>query len=290
MPAPKRLTSWNAPPPAPAASRSSPTWARMQAAIPTAACRHQPPTTTGLQRKMPMELPPIRRPAAALTTPPPWVDYPSTGETPVAGSVSNTYMATHSDTDGAWESITERQSGGKPQNRYAYLEHHWNFNVGAGVTVTVFAKAWRSGSNASESFNLEYSTNGGATFQPVPLMIISSTSSGNIQSANIPDAPSGSITLRVRDNQQQSGNTTLSTFNVDHLYIRVYSATGEPPPAYPPAAPSGMTAVAASSSAINLGWTDASNDELGFRVERSPDGLTGWVEIADLAAGTTKPW
>jgi hypothetical protein len=117
-------------------------------------------------------------------------------------------------------------------------------------------------------------------------MIISSTSSGNIQSANIPDAPSGSITLRVRDNQHQAGNTTLSTFNVDHLYIRVYSATGQPPPANPPADPSGMTAEAASSSSINLGWTDASNDELGFRVERSPDGLTGWVEIADLGAGT----
>jgi hypothetical protein len=59
----------------------------------------------------------------------------------------------------------------------------------------------------------------------------------------------------------------------------------EPDPMGFAGAPSGMTATAASSSAINLAWTDASNDEIGFTVERSPNGSTNWVVIADLGVG-----
>jgi FtsP/CotA-like multicopper oxidase with cupredoxin domain len=63
---------------------------------------------------------------------------------------------------------------------------------------------------------------------------------------------------------------------------------GEPPPAFPaglgyseyyvlgggspPAAPSGLNATAASSSAIDLSWTDNSNDETSFNIERSLGG------------------
>jgi hypothetical protein len=106
-----------------------------------------------------------------------------------------------------------------------------------------------------------------------------------MQSANIPGAPSGSIILRVQDNHQASGNRNRSTFHVDHLYIRVGNGTGEPPPTDPPAAPTGMTATAASSSAINLTWVDNSDDEFGFKVERSLTGSSNWVEIANLGAG-----
>ncbi|HWW77887.1 MAG TPA: S8 family serine peptidase [Pyrinomonadaceae bacterium] len=41
----------------------------------------------------------------------------------------------------------------------------------------------------------------------------------------------------------------------------------------PPAAPSGLKAAAASKSQINLTWGDNSNDETGFRVESSTDGV-----------------
>ena len=39
-----------------------------------------------------------------------------------------------------------------------------------------------------------------------------------------------------------------------------------------PAAPSALSAVAASSSQINLTWADNSNNESGFKIERSTDG------------------
>lgn len=53
-----------------------------------------------------------------------------------------------------------------------------------------------------------------------------------------------------------------------------------------PLAPSNLTAVTASSSQIDLGWTDNSANELAFIVERSPD-ATNWLAIASLAGGQT---
>ena len=53
----------------------------------------------------------------------------------------------------------------------------------------------------------------------------------------------------------------------------------------PPAAPTNLTAAAASSSRINLAWTDNSIDEEGFKVERSTDGVN-FAEVATLPANT----
>ncbi len=53
-----------------------------------------------------------------------------------------------------------------------------------------------------------------------------------------------------------------------------------------PAAPTNMTATALSPSEISLNWSDNSNDETGFRLERSADGVN-WVEIGVFAGNTT---
>ena len=49
-----------------------------------------------------------------------------------------------------------------------------------------------------------------------------------------------------------------------------------------PSAPTGLVATAASSSQINLAWNDVST-ETGYRVERSPNGSSNWVEIGQLS-------
>jgi hypothetical protein len=55
----------------------------------------------------------------------------------------------------------------------------------------------------------------------------------------------------------------------------------------PPAAPSGMTATAVSSSQINLSWTDNSTNEANFHVDRCEgSGCTPATTIATLPAGT----
>jgi len=84
-----------------------------------------------------------------------------------------------------------------------------------------------------------------------------------------------------------------------YYYYRVYAyndsgnsttyAAATPPfvqtPDTIPTAPSGLVASTTSSSQINLNWTDASNNESGFRIERSLESIT-WTEITTTTANT----
>jgi len=68
-------------------------------------------------------------------------------------------------------------------------------------------------------------------------------------------------------------------------YSNVASATTQQDP---PSAPSGLTATAASTSQINLFWTNNANNATGYMVERSANGGGSWTEIAStLSANTT---
>ena len=53
-----------------------------------------------------------------------------------------------------------------------------------------------------------------------------------------------------------------------------------------PSAPSNLTASAASPFQINLSWSDTSNNEDGFKVERSLD-ETNFTQIAQVMSNTT---
>src|SRR5690606_29048847 len=63
----------------------------------------------------------------------------------------------------------------------------------------------------------------------------------------------------------------------------VVHGTEVPPPENPPASPSGLAATAVSSSRIDLAWSDNSDDESGFRIERSTNG-SDWSQIATVGA------
>ncbi|HKB02951.1 MAG TPA: matrixin family metalloprotease, partial [Gemmataceae bacterium] len=65
------------------------------------------------------------------------------------------------------------------------------------------------------------------------------------------------------------------------------SAPPAPPPApTAPTAPAGLSATPASSSRVDLTWTDQSNNEDGFRVEQSADGTT-FTFVANVGANAT---
>ena len=64
------------------------------------------------------------------------------------------------------------------------------------------------------------------------------------------------------------------------------TATPAPTPTPIPATPTNLVATAVSSSQINLSWTDNSNNETGFKVERSPNG-TSFSQIALRGANVT---
>jgi len=65
------------------------------------------------------------------------------------------------------------------------------------------------------------------------------------------------------------GGTPPPAFPAGQGYSEKYALGGG---ANPPAAPSGLGATAVSTSQIDLSWTDSSNDETGFNIERSLDG------------------
>lgn len=54
----------------------------------------------------------------------------------------------------------------------------------------------------------------------------------------------------------------------------------------PPAAPSGLSATAGSATQINLSWTNNATNQTGFKVERSPDGVS-FAQIGTTGAATT---
>lgn len=212
--------------------------------------------------------------------PPTSVDYFSNSGSMVAGTVSGSHTNTHDD-DGVTQSITEQLSGGKPSSRYSYLEYRWSFSISAGATATVYANAWSNGSADLDTFKFEYSLNNGGSF--TTMFNVSSTSSGNLQSFELPGTPSGSVLIRVIDTNRAAGKNNLDTVVIDQLFIQVRNPSTEPPDG----GPTGLSATAVSSSRIDLNWSNASTNESGLKVERSLTSGGPWTEVADLAAGTS---
>ncbi len=94
-------------------------------------------------------------------------------------------------------------------------------------------------------------------------------------------------------------NTSLTAATTYYYKVTAYNSAGESvasnidnattgtPPVTPPVAPSNLVATAASSTSINLTWSDNSNDEAGFRVYRGTTSGTVTTLVTTLGAGTT---
>ena len=72
-------------------------------------------------------------------------------------------------------------------------------------------------------------------------------------------------------------NFTMNSYSVE------YSTTSTSPPA----ASTNLTATVASSTAIDLAWTDNANNEDGFKIERSLTSGSGFSQIATVGANIT---
>ena len=130
------------------------------------------------------------------------------------------YQATHTD-NSSTQSITERQSGGKPANRYDYLQHGWTFNISSGVVVSLFANTWTNADGLEDAFIFEVSTDG-TTYTEV--FTVTSNDINNVESAVLSSGTSGTVYVRVRDTNQSKGKRNLETIYIDHLYLRVENA------------------------------------------------------------------
>jgi hypothetical protein len=54
-----------------------------------------------------------------------------------------------------------------------------------------------------------------------------------------------------------------------------------------PSAPTGLSATTISQHQIDLGWIDNSSNESGVKIERSPSGIGGWVQIDTVGTGVS---
>jgi hypothetical protein len=81
-------------------------------------------------------------------------------------------------------------------------------------------------------------------------------------------------------------NGTASLNVPAYSVVTLAGAATTPTPIAVPNAPSGLNGTAVSRTRINLRWTDNSDNESGFVMQRSLDGST-WSQIATLAANTT---
>ncbi len=132
---------------------------------------------------------------------------------------------------------------------------------------------------------------------------------GDFEAGEYYDTLAGSCAIRFDLNAATSspyaGRTIMHCHILDHedqgamTWMQVVG--GAPPPAFPtgqgysayyplaaapPAAPSSLAASAASSSAINLTWVDNSNNETGFNIERSLDGIS-FTPLVSVGANVT---
>ena len=213
--------------------------------------------------------------SATTKAPPAFVDYLAQGQSNSEGTVSGGYTNTHTD-NGSVQTITEQQSGGNPRNRRSSLSHRWTFSVSPGNSMTLSANAWSSGSSDGDDFQFQWSTDGSSYTNA---FLVSSTSSGNVQSAALPSDHSGTVYVRVIDTNNDRGNSALDSVSVDYLVIRVDNA-----PVTPPADPTGLGANAIAYNQVNLNWSDNASDETGYEVQRRVSGGS-FSMVATLAAG-----
>lgn len=208
----------------------------------------------------------------AVTEPPAEQDHFVVSEIPGSGSVSGDFSATFAADDALLQTITERSSGGKKQDRYSYLVHTWVFDLPTSSVATLHARAWSGASADGDAFEL-YGSMDNVNYtklSPVP------GSSAESLLVTLPVAVGGPFYLQVIDTDRTPGNLSLDSVIFDELFIRTSAPEGDPP-----ASPSGLSAMSLGAYEIQLSWTDnssAPDAEMGFRLQRSEDG----VNFADL--------
>jgi len=139
-------------------------------------------------------------------------------------------------------------------------------SVGSSTQINV---SWTDNSTNEAGFSIERAASNGG-----PWTQIGSTGANVTNYSNTGLSPNSVYWYRVR---AYNGNSTSN-------YSNVVSATTQDAA---PIAPSNLTATAASSSQINLTWSDNSNNETGFYLEESTTGTGGWNQIAILSTNTS---
>jgi hypothetical protein len=113
----------------------------------------------------------------------------------------------------------------------------------------------------------------------------SSNTIDTVENVFIETPVAGTWTIQVlADEVVQDGHVETGAIDADYALIVSGGSSGPPP--IPPADPTSLTANAVSCDQIDLGWTDNSDNETSFKIERSTDGVN-FSEIDTVGADIT---
>lgn len=147
------------------------------------------------------------------------------------------------------------------------------------ASTSQISLSWTDNSSDETGFYVERSTSSGGTFTQ-----IASLGAGVTTYSNTGLAASTTYYYRVCA-YNAGGNSTYS--NTASATTDGVVTPPPPPPPSTPADPTGLSAAATSATQINLGWTDNSTDETGFKLERATAAAGPFTQIATLGAGVT---
>jgi hypothetical protein len=134
------------------------------------------------------------------------------------------------------------------------------------VSSTTVTLGWTDASVNETGFQIERSTTSGSGYS-----LITTTAANAVSYTDNGLTPGTTYYYRIRS--VNAGGTSVYTSEITATTV---SAT--------PTAPSGLAVSATTATAITLGWTDASNNETGFEVERSLTTGSGYSIITTTAA------
>jgi hypothetical protein len=125
---------------------------------------------------------------------------------------------------------------------------------------------WKDNSSNETGFKIERKTGSNGTWAQI------GTPAGNLVSYS-DTGLTASTTYVYRVRATNTGG--------DSAYSNEVSVTT---PASPPTAPSNLTATAVSPTQVNLAWTDNSDNEMSFKIERKTGSAGTWAQIGTAAA------
>ncbi|MBI5779739.1 MAG: fibronectin type III domain-containing protein [Planctomycetes bacterium] len=130
---------------------------------------------------------------------------------------------------------------------------------------------WRDNSNNETEFRIERSPNGTGSWTEI------ATTADNAEIYSNRTLSAGTAYYyRVRAYDSTAGNYSD--------YSDIASDTTYPPPTYNPAAPSTPVTSTVYGYELTIRFTDQSDNEEGFKIERSPNGVDSWTEITQTGA------
>ncbi|RZV36701.1 MAG: fibronectin type III domain-containing protein [Chromatiales bacterium] len=131
---------------------------------------------------------------------------------------------------------------------------------------------WTDNSTDETSFRIERALGAGGAFSEI------ASTGGNVTSFN---------DMGLAANTEYCYRVRARNGSGDSGYTSQVCATTNAAGGSAPAAPSGLTTTASSDMGVDLSWTDNSNDETNFRVERATGQGGTFTEIATTATNVT---